>query len=199
MNPGCQSGPIQLKTWSGMCDVIRIDLHFAKLNRAAKVIQLLVRTGSSLYHRWLIGEMGGLATSPRFSLRVGWGRNVGVVLASILLLSGSLLHAEIEVSTATLFLDFATETGELKILHDARMVEGKFGRALEFKNSLQYAEIEFSGKLSGVQAISVGGWFFPRRSGEQSFVFRGIPESGPQGERMFRRAEDWVNFVLGTD
>jgi dienelactone hydrolase len=38
-----------------------------------------------------------------------------------------------------------------------------------------------------------------RRSGEQSFFFRGVPEIGPQGERFFGRQEKWVNFVLGTD
>src|SRR5688572_15014738 len=47
--------------------------------------------------------------------------------------------------------------------------------------------------------MTVGGWFFPRRAGEQSFFFRGLPETAPGGERMFRRQDDWVNFVLGTD
>jgi hypothetical protein len=47
--------------------------------------------------------------------------------------------------------------------------------------------------------VTIGGWFFPRRRGEQYFFFRGMPEIGPQGERYFRPADNWVNFILGTD
>src|SRR5207248_3364800 len=57
----------------------------------------------------------------------------------------------------------------------------------------------FSRRLDGIRAMTVGGWFFPRRSGEQYFFFRGLPEVPPRGERMFRPADTWVNFVLGTD
>lgn len=70
---------------------------------------------------------------------------------------------------------------------------------LEFTNALQVAEIGFSKKLDGVEAMTVGAWVFPRRSGEQSFLFRGVPEAGPNGERMFRPNDQWVNFLLGTD
>jgi len=47
--------------------------------------------------------------------------------------------------------------------------------------------------------MTVGGWFFPFRSGEQNFLFRGVPEIGSGGERFFRPSERFVNFILGTD
>lgn len=60
-------------------------------------------------------------------------------------------------------------------------------------------DVPFQGKLDGTQAVSVGGWFFPRRRGEQTFLGRGVIETAPGGERMFRPAGGWVNFTLGTD
>ena len=83
----------------------------------------------------------------------------------------------------------------LKLVNGAKRVDG----ALEFNTALQYAEMEFSGQLNGAKAASVGGWFFPRRVGEQHFIFRGLPEIGPLGDRFFRPTNTWVNFVLGTD
>ena len=77
----------------------------------------------------------------------------------------------------------------------ARLEKG----VLEFTNALQIAEVDFSRKLDGIEAMTVGAWVFPRRSGEQSFLFRGAPEAGPNGERMFRPDDRWVNFLLGTD
>lgn len=123
---------------------------------------------------------------------------LGCSLAA-LCLTPSVLQAEITPAEATLFLDFKTNKPGLKLFQGARLVEGKFGHALEFTTALQYAELEFSRRLDGLQAMSIGGWFFPRRSGEQSFFFRGLPEIAPQGERMFRPEAQWVNFVLGTD
>lgn len=70
---------------------------------------------------------------------------------------------------------------------------------LEFTTALQYAEVQFSRKLDGVKAMTIGGWFFPRRVGEQYFMLRGVPEIGPLGDRFFRPANNWVNFVLGSD
>jgi hypothetical protein len=69
----------------------------------------------------------------------------------------------------------------------------------EFKNAHDAVELEFSGKLDGVEAVTIGAWVFPKRSGEQIFFSRGLPECGPNGERMFRPHETWVNFVLGSD
>lgn len=108
-------------------------------------------------------------------------------------------YAQIGPADATLFLDFDDEKETVILHHGAKRVSGRFGAALEFTTALQFAEVDFARKLDGVEAVSVGGWFFPRRSGEQSFLFRGAPEIAPQGERLFRRREDWVNFLLGTD
>jgi dienelactone hydrolase len=98
-----------------------------------------------------------------------------------------------------LHLDFAKDNSSVGLKNGGKRVEGAFGGALEFTNPLQYAEIPFSGKLDGIHSITVGGWFYPRRSGEQYFFFRGVPEVAPQGERMFQPNDKWVNFVLGTD
>ena len=101
---------------------------------------------------------------------------------------------------AAIFLDFEDgKLTEVRLHHGAKRTTGPFGSALEFFSSLQYAEVEFSRRLDGIDACSAGGWFFPRSGGEQSFLFRGVPEAGPNAERMFRPREDWVNFLLGTD
>jgi len=60
-------------------------------------------------------------------------------------------------------------------------------------------EREFSRKLDGLEAMTVGVWVRPRKTGEQVFFGRGVPESGPNGERMFRPNDGWVNFFIGTD
>jgi dienelactone hydrolase len=94
-----------------------------------------------------------------------------------------------------LSLNFEKDDPRIKLFHGARRVDG----ALEFNTGLQYAEMEFSRQLDGVKAVSIGGWFFPRRSGEQYFMSRGVPEIGALGERFFRPTNNWVNFVMGTD
>lgn len=82
----------------------------------------------------------------------------------------------------------------------AALTQGTFGRAIEFTNPMQYAEAaNLAGQLNGVDAITIGLWVMPRRVGEQYFLFRGVPETAPGGERTFRPAEGWVNFVVGTD
>lgn len=60
-------------------------------------------------------------------------------------------------------------------------------------------EKEFSRKLDGITAMTIGVWVHPRRTGEQVFFVRGAPDCGPNGERMFRPEGRWVNFFLGTD
>ena len=103
---------------------------------------------------------------------------------------------------AVLFLDFEGAAGErdVRLVHGPRRTAGKFGTALEFTTALQYAEVaDFAGRLDGAEAATIGGWFMPRRTGEQCFLFRGVPEVAPQGEWMFRPNDRWVNFLLGTD
>ena len=94
-----------------------------------------------------------------------------------------------------LFPEFSTDDPRLKLLNGAKRTNGK----LEFTSPLQYAEMDCSRGLDGAKAATIGGWFFPRRSGEQYFMFRGAPEIAPLGERFFRPTNSWVNFVLGTD
>ncbi len=117
----------------------------------------------------------------------------------LLVLAEAPVRARIGPEGAALWLDFEKEEAAVTLPNGVRRIEGRFGGALEFTNVLQSAEVEFSRKLDGIEAMTVGGWFFPRRSGEQYFFCRGVPETGPQGERFFRPADDWVNFVLGTD
>src|ERR1043166_1121903 len=86
-------------------------------------------------------------------------------------------------------------------LDSARLVQAprRTAQGIEFSNALQIAEIDFSKKLDGIEAMTVGVWVYPRRVGEQCFLFRGAPECGPNGERMFRPNDSWVNFLIGTD
>jgi dienelactone hydrolase len=99
----------------------------------------------------------------------------------------------------SLVVDFEKEDASLRLVHGARRVEGTRGWVLELTNALQYAEVDPPRSLDGIEGMTAGGWFLPRRSGEQSFFFRGIPEVAPLGERLFRPEERWVNFVVGTD
>jgi dienelactone hydrolase len=105
----------------------------------------------------------------------------------------------IKADGAALFLDFENAHPGLMLHHGPKSVRGSFGTALEFTTHLQFVSTNLSPSLHAAEAVSAGGWFFPRRSGEQYFLFRGVPETAPGGERMFRRNERWVNFVIGTD
>ena len=96
-------------------------------------------------------------------------------------------------------LDFEKDEPRLRLANGAKRVDGPHGGALEFTTAIQYAEIDVRGKLHGALAATAGGWFFPRRLGEQAFLSRGLPEIAPLGERMFPPRKDWVNLVLGTD
>ena len=60
-------------------------------------------------------------------------------------------------------------------------------------------ELRLQRKLDGLKAMTVGGWFFTRRAGEQAIFSRGMPETDENGVRRFPPREKWVNFVLGTD
>ena len=125
-------------------------------------------------------------------------RRMRSCLVGIVLGAATLSRAEIKPSDAALFLDFESHPEDVRLFHGAKQIQGKHG-ALEFTTAMQYAEVSASLPLHGIKAMTVGGWFFPRRSGEQYFFFRGMPEIGPQGERRFQPNERWVNFVLGTD
>src|SRR4051794_20511045 len=110
-------------------------------------------------------------------------------LAIALLALATAARAAIEPGGAALYLDFRRPTEGLRLVHGARVAED----ALEFTGALQYAEVAWAHKLDGIAALSVGGWFFPRRGGEQSFASRGLPQVGSQGERFFRPQDGWVD------
>ncbi len=121
------------------------------------------------------------------------------VSCSMVPYAGSAASAPINAADCTLFLDFQLLPAGVRLEHGARVVSRPGGGALEFNSPLQFVEFTRPVKLDGAAAASIGGWFFPRRSGEQCFFFRGVPETGSQGERYFRPATNWVNFLLGTD
>lgn len=144
-------------------------------------------------------RLGHTAPGQALDQTVGFPERLAAALCCFAVLIAGPARAEIGPDGAALFLDFETRNPNLVLSHGAQRVEDRFGSGLDFDNALQLAEIDFSGKLNGIQSMSVGGWFFPRRIGEQSFLFRGVPRTGPLGERFFRPEKDWVNFVLGTD
>lgn len=111
----------------------------------------------------------------------------------------AMLHCWSAAATdATASVDFAKANHNATLHYGLTVITGRFGAALEFRSPLHVAELTFTSKLTNA-ALTVGGWFYPRRAGEQYFVMRGVPETGQNGERFFRRQENWVNFVLGTD
>jgi dienelactone hydrolase len=128
---------------------------------------------------------------------------IGSALPCLVLLLATTAQAAPETQPANsgpiLAVDFSKGDAGARLVNGAKWAGGPNGGALEFTTALQYAELDFSRKLDGLKAMTVGGWFYPLRSGEQSFLFRGVPEVGPQGERMFRRNDHWVNFLLGSD
>jgi hypothetical protein len=114
----------------------------------------------------------------------------------------STFHAVAEISpdAALLFLDFEDELLDgVKFSGGARRVAGKYGQALEFRTPLAHAELPFDRKLDGLTEVSVGGWFFTRRQGEQYFFSRGLAQIADDATRRFPPEKAWVNFVLGTD
>src|SRR5687767_6810906 len=62
---------------------------------------------------------------------------------------------------AALFLDFDSDDENVHLHHGVKRIDGPYGSALEFTNALQYAETPFTKKLHDIDAMSVGGWFFP--------------------------------------
>ena len=122
-----------------------------------------------------------------------------LLLCFVTLVASPVSAASTAPPDAELFLDFDDgDATPVRLHHGAKRVAGKFG-AIQFTDAMQYAEVDFARRLDGVKAASIGGWFFPKRAGEQSFLFRGVPQAGENGERMFPPRQDWVSFLLGTD
>ena len=113
---------------------------------------------------------------------------------ALILFSVSAL-AQIDPKSAALFLDFAAANPPIKLVEGAAHTNG----VLRFTHNLQYAEVTGAPSLDGIKSISIGGWFYPHRWGEQYFFFRGLPEIDDWGRRFFPPQKNWVNLVLGTD
>ncbi len=124
------------------------------------------------------------------------------------LLATAPAQAQIVPERAALFFDFnkglsdQAEGGRELHLEGAKLDRNGH---LEFTTASQYAELGneamalIARRLRGIKAMSIGGWFYSRRAGEQTFFSRGLLETGSLGERLFRPREDWVNFCLGSD
>jgi dienelactone hydrolase len=136
---------------------------------------------------------------PRNTTERGAGRFTSFFLSSIACSMLSQASGEILPDQAALFLDFEQEHSGLRLLEGAKIIGGRYGKALEFTSAIERAEIDLPKRLHGISTMTVGGWFHPRRRGEQYFIFRGVPQVDERGNRMFQREVDWVNFVLGTD
>jgi hypothetical protein len=105
--------------------------------------------------------------------------------------------AQVALTNAALFLDFSKP--QAVRLAGARHERSETNGWLSFNSAAQFAETNFSRRLDGIEGCSIGGWFFVQRRGEQVLFARGLPETAPGGERVFRPAREWVNFFLGTD
>lgn len=119
----------------------------------------------------------------------------GLILVAALFFGRA--DAQVSRTNATLFLDFA-EPQAVRLV-GARHERSSTNGWLSFSSVTQFAETNVSHQLDGIMACSIGGWFFMQRRGEQVLLGRGLPETAPGGERVFRPAKDWVNFFLGTD
>ena len=131
--------------------------------------------------------------SPR-SLLFG----VALALASVVHVSAAESSDQLP-RDVVLRLDFRTEHPNLRLAHGLKRIAHSSGGVLEFTSALQYAELDFTRALDRMDSATIGGWFHPRRAGEGAWMFRGVPEIAPLGERRFPPAKDWVNFMLGTD
>ncbi len=121
--------------------------------------------------------------------------SIVVAASSTVVFGGELSRRE-----AILFLDFNEGLGDSVIDRGAvRHARGSFGGAAEFRRADDHLEVRLDRKLDGLEAMTVGGWFFTRRAGEQVLFSRGMPEIDENGVRRFPPQERWVNFVLGTD
>ena len=76
-------------------------------------------------------------------------------------------HAQVTAQSSALFID-GMHTNALRLLNGAKWVVHSNASRLEFTTPLQYAELPLEQSLDGRQELTVGGWFFPRRSGEKN-------------------------------
>jgi dienelactone hydrolase len=135
-------------------------------------------------------------------------RPLSLTLAAALFLGGESDSGQVAPAEAAAAFDFhrgTTDRSGAQLPLRLHGVKHAAGQPLEFTHAFQFAEAPpeasaaLAERLNSIHALSVGGWFFPRRTGEQVFLCRGVPEAGPLGERLFRPNEGYVTFCLGTD
>jgi hypothetical protein len=119
--------------------------------------------------------------------------------AAVVVFTMAAAHAAIEPKHAALFLDLRELAPSVRLANGTKHERTDTTGWLEFNAPHQTAEMVFARHLDGITSMSIGGWFYVRRSGEQAFLFRGSPETAEGGERVFLPKPDWVNFFLGTD
>ena len=73
-------------------------------------------------------------------------------------------------------------------------IKWKFEPPLEFTNTFQctlmseQTMLRISEMLDGIQSMTIGGWFYCHRTGEQTFFCRGVPVVAPaEPESVFSR------------
>ena len=96
-------------------------------------------------------------------------------------------------------LGFDRPPDDLALHHDLKIATQGTARGLEFTTPLQHASLPFPSKLHTADSLTVTVWVYPRRTGEQYLLSRGLPTTDPLGNRLFPPRKDYVNFLLGTD
>lgn len=124
----------------------------------------------------------------------------------LVLLWAATALGQVAAEDSAAFFDFRRGMGDQANLGYAlRGMEAGGEEGLVFEGVLETAETTeehlaaIAEKLDGVEAMSVGGWFYGRRWGEQAIFSRGLPRFANLGERFFRPSDEFVKFVLGMD
>jgi len=113
----------------------------------------------------------------------------------------------LDFRAATVFFDLRQSVADANYpqrvlrLHRAR----HSSEGLHFTDALQLAEIDagamssVASALDGIEAMTVGGWFYSHRVGEQFFFSRGLPQFESGGTQSYPARDGYVCFCIGTD
>jgi dienelactone hydrolase len=146
----------------------------------------------------------------KFALYEDRLRLAAVVAAAMAILACvSPAVAQVAPEQAVFYFDAATNRVTLAAGAETRQWPDNVSRDekghLEFTTTRQTAHLDGGGlatasrALREAGALSIGGWFFCRRAGEQVLFGRGEAEIAPLGERILRPSDRFINFCLGTD
>ena len=152
-----------------------------------------------------------IVESRQMSLDSAALMNARVLLCILLLIliCGTTAQAQVTSEDAVVFVNFRTGTANRGTAGGELVLEGGVAlnseRRLEFTTDQHAAVLDRSGMvqvsklLREADALSLGGWFLCRRSGEQVLIGRDAIVIGPLGERFLRASDRFINFCLGTD